>query len=204
MVEIAVWDWDLKWSPPHILQSTVGSKLAWPFSTFFTKSESDWTDSDNSQHLNNSQPFQCLIVRWWTVLQGWDLNLKWITLIATEINMILRVMSLLKFTSILLCSISCWHYFRSLITLSCGQWAIHTPADKGNILLNKRMKTEQRTWWLDAASFFSSLTSTILLPTMPTHHNSTVSVFRDKMILPQMTKEKSCLVLRLMFLRDSP
>ena len=50
MVEIAVWA--LKWSSQRIFQSRVGSKLAWPLSTFHTKIEWVWTDLGNSQHLN--------------------------------------------------------------------------------------------------------------------------------------------------------
>ena len=49
-VEVAVWALEL--SPPHVFQSRVGSKLAWPMSTFFTKIEWVWTDSGNWQHLN--------------------------------------------------------------------------------------------------------------------------------------------------------
>ena len=44
----------LKWSPQHEFQSQVGSKLAWPLSTFHTKIEWVWTDLGNSQHLNPS------------------------------------------------------------------------------------------------------------------------------------------------------
>ena len=49
-VEIGIWA--LKWSPQLVFQSWVGSKLAWPLSTFHTKVEWVWTDWGNSQHLN--------------------------------------------------------------------------------------------------------------------------------------------------------
>ena len=51
-VEIGIWA--LKWSPQRVFQSRVGSKLAWPLSTFHTKIEWVWTDLGNSQHLNPS------------------------------------------------------------------------------------------------------------------------------------------------------
>ena len=41
-------------------QSRVGSKLAWPLSTFFTKI--DWVSLDWFGQFTASQPFQCLIV----------------------------------------------------------------------------------------------------------------------------------------------
>ena len=51
-VEIDVWA--LKWSPPCVFQSRVGSKLAYLFSTFDTKIQWVLTDWGNSQHLNPS------------------------------------------------------------------------------------------------------------------------------------------------------
>ena len=50
-VEIGIWA--LKWSPQCVFQSLVGSKLAWPLSTFHTKVEWVWTDSGNSHQLNS-------------------------------------------------------------------------------------------------------------------------------------------------------
>ena len=50
-VEIGIWA--LKWSPQCVFQSLVGSKWAWPLSTFHTKVEWVWTDSGNSHQLNS-------------------------------------------------------------------------------------------------------------------------------------------------------
>ena len=44
--------WALNWLPQRVFQSPVGSKLAWPFSTFHPKIQWVWTDWGNSQHLN--------------------------------------------------------------------------------------------------------------------------------------------------------
>ena len=44
----------LWWSPQRVFQSRVGSKLAWPLSTFCIKFEWVWTDLGNSQHPNPS------------------------------------------------------------------------------------------------------------------------------------------------------
>ena len=50
-VEIGIWA--LKRSPQRVFQSRVGSKLAWPLSTFHTKVEWVWTVLGNSHQLNS-------------------------------------------------------------------------------------------------------------------------------------------------------
>ena len=52
--KVEIGTWALKWSPQRVFQSRVGSKLAWPFSTFHTKIEWVWTDLGNPQHLSPS------------------------------------------------------------------------------------------------------------------------------------------------------
>ena len=57
MNDVRSWDWYMSSkmrSPQHVFQSRVGSKLAWPLSTFDTKIEWVWTDLVKSQHLKPS------------------------------------------------------------------------------------------------------------------------------------------------------